>query len=73
MVHWQYRGEETMYRKTYEIWQVSAQALLANAELQEDGRYEIRFDFEKAIHSDSVRKTEAALLYSRVSCKSGFW
>ena len=58
MVHWQYRGEETMYRKTYEIWQVSAQALLANAELQEDGRYEIRFDFEKAIHSDGVRKTE---------------
>lgn len=47
-----------MQGRTFEIWQVSVQTLLADAELQKDGRYEIRFDFEKAIHNDSVRKTE---------------
>ena len=47
-----------MVKRTYEIWQVSAQTLLAHAVPQNEGRYYIGFDFEKAIHDENVRKTE---------------
>ena len=53
-----FREEQDMNLKTYDIWQVSAQALLANAKQQPDGRYSIYFSFEKAQHNEGIRKTE---------------
>lgn len=58
MVNCPYKGDETMIKRTYEIWQISAETILANAKQREDGTYRIHFDVEKAVHNESVRKTE---------------
>ena len=58
MVNCPYKGDGTMIKRTYEIWQISAETILANAKQREDGTYRIHFDIEKAVHNESVRKTE---------------
>ena len=58
MVNCLYKGDGTMIKRTYEIWQISAETILANAKQREDGTYRIHFDVEKAVHNESVRKTE---------------